>query len=124
MKHQLTAFQEYHRQRDERKQRQVESYRLQVLGEVRRVVLRLATAEASIEKVGLFGSLVQPGRFRRYSDVDMALLCDNVKAETRFWRALEEALERNVDLRSWKGSAALAVETYGEVVYEREKPAP
>ena len=49
---------------------------------------------------------------------------DDLKSETPFWRLLETALERNVDLRPREGPVAQAVEDYGELVYEREVPDP
>jgi predicted nucleotidyltransferase len=124
MNNKLPPFREYHQQRDQQRQRHLEERRGEFLRVVREAVRGLAAGEPAIEKVGLFGSLVQPGRFRRHSDVDVALLCDNLEAEGRFWRALEAALQRNVDIRPWSGSAVAAVEAYGEVVYEREIPAP
>ena len=50
--------------------------------------------------------------------------CDDLESGTPFWRSLERALERNVDLRPREEPIAQAVEEYGELVYEREVPDP
>ena len=119
-----SAFRDFHRQRDEQRQRRLEERRHEVLAAVRGAVSRLAREEPAIEKVGIFGSLMRPGRFRRHSDIDVVVLCGDLEAEGRFWRALETVLKRNVDVRPWNGSAVQGVEAYGEVIYERAISAP
>ena len=110
---------EYHRRRAAARWQERERRRLHWLARTRRAVQRLAPAEPAVQRVVLFGSLVRPGDFRPHSDLDMALDCADLEAESRLWRALEEELRRDVDLRPIAGAVAFAVETEGEVVYER-----
>ena len=44
----------------------------------------------------------------------------DLEVETPFWRGLEDALRRNVDLRPREGAVARAVEDSGERCYERK----
>jgi predicted nucleotidyltransferase len=114
---------EYHQRRGEERLREREALRAEVLESVRAAVLRLAPRFPAVQTVYLFGSLVQPGCFRPGSDVDLAVECDDLETESRFWRALEEDLHREVDLRSRRGGVARAVEAYGERCYDRDLPA-
>ena len=111
---------EYHARREQALREQREALRRDVLEQARTAVQRLAPQFPAVRAVYLFGSILQPGRFYDRSDVDLALDCDDLKQETPFWRALEETLERNVDLRPRIGAVARAVEHYGERCYERE----
>lgn len=111
---------EYHARRDAEIRRQREDLRLEVLERARSAIRRLAPEFPPIQAVYLFGSVVQPGRFSAASDVDVAVDCEDIEVETPFWRALEEALERNVDLRPRMGAVAQAVEDFGELCYERK----
>lgn len=115
---------EYHARRDQERQAEREALRLEVLEKARSVIRRLAPAFPPIRAVYLFGSLLQPGRFRPESDVDIAVDCDDIEVETPFARALEEVLKRDVDLRPRRDAIARAVEDSGECVYEREAPGP
>jgi hypothetical protein len=114
----VLSSREYHAQREREHREQREAHRLAVLAAVRDAVGRLAPAFPAIRAAYLFGSVVQPGRFSSRSDV--AVDCDDIEVETPFWRALEEALERNVDLRPRTGAVAKAVAAYGEQCYARE----
>ena len=111
---------EYHARRDQERQTEREALRLEVLEKARSAIRRLAPAFPPIRAVYLFGSLLQPGWFHPDSDVDSAVDCDDIEAETPFARALEGELERYVDLRPREDAVARAVETSGEHVYERE----
>jgi predicted nucleotidyltransferase len=102
----------------------MEALRLEVLERARAAIRQRAPDFPAIRAAHLFGSLLQPGRFHAESDVDVAIDCEDLESETPFWRALERALERNVDLRPREGPIAQAVEDYGELVYEREVPDP
>lgn len=93
--------------------------RLDVLKRAKEAILRQASAFPAIRAAYLFGSILQPGQFHEASDVDVALDCDDLEVETPFWRALEDDLKRNVDLRPREGAVARAVEAYGEKIYER-----
>jgi predicted nucleotidyltransferase len=115
---------EYHARRDRERLAARESLRSDVLERTRQAVRLHAPRYPSIRAVYLFGSLVQPGRFSPLSDVDVAVDADDIREETPFWRALEEDLERNVDLRPRAGAIARAVATYGEICYEREVGPP
>jgi predicted nucleotidyltransferase len=122
MKTAVEEFREYHARRDLEIREQKEADRLRVLEEARAAIHRLAPSFPAVRAVYLFGSILQPGRFRQNSDVDVAVDCDDLETETPFWRALELALERNVDLRPRQGPVADAVTAYGELCYEREVP--
>ncbi len=63
----------------------------------------IAARHPGVRRVVLFGSLVQPAHFRRESDIDVAVVCDSPEAESAFWRELEGALGRSVDLRPLVG---------------------
>ncbi len=114
---------EYHARREAQRRQQLEQLRQEQYRRVCDAIRRLAPTFPAIRAVYLFGSLVQPGRFRPWSDLDVAVCCDDVETESRFWRALEEMLRADVDLRPCVGAVARAVETYGECVYDREVPA-
>ena len=53
------------------------------------------------------------------SDIDVAVECDSLEAESAFWRALERDLRRDVDVRPLAGAVAQAVEDWGERIYGR-----
>lgn len=120
----LLAYREYHARRDRETRAKREALRLGVLARARDAIRRSARDLSAIRAVYLFGSILQPGRFRPDSDVDVAIDCDDIEAETPFWRTLEEALERDVDLRPRVGAVARAVEASGELCYEREVSRP
>lgn len=113
---------EYHTRRETRRRQQREQLRQEQYRRVCQAIRRLAPRFSGVQAVYLFGSLVQRGRFRPWSDLDVAVRCDDVEAESRFWRALEELLQTDVDLRPCVGAVAHAVATHGECVYEREVP--
>ena len=116
----LRQAREYHTRRETRRRQQWERLRQEQYRRICAAIQLLAPAYPAVRAVYLFGSLVQPGRYRPWSDLDVAVCCDDVEEESRFWRALEEKLETRVDLRRCMGAVAQAVTTYGECVYERE----
>jgi predicted nucleotidyltransferase len=118
----LRPYREYHARRERELCKQREALRLKVLERARDAIRRSAPGFPAIRAVYLFGSVLQPGRFRPDSDVDVAIDCDDIEMESPFWQALQDALERNVDLRPRIGRIAQAVEDYGELCYEREIP--
>jgi predicted nucleotidyltransferase len=118
------VYRESYLRREQERHRRREDLREEVVGQVREAVARLAPGEPAIRAVYAFGSLLQPGRFRPDSDVDLAVDCDDPEAESRLWRALEEALGRAVDLRPRQGAVARAVATAGELCYAREAARP
>lgn len=118
----LLAYREYHSRRDRERRQEMEGLRLHVLEQAKDAIREAAPGFPAVRAVYLFGSVLRPGRFRPDSDVDVAVDCDDVEVETPFWRTLEERLERNVDLRPRLGAIARAVETGGELCYEREVP--
>jgi predicted nucleotidyltransferase len=103
---------------------QREALRQEVLEQARSAIRHLAPRFPAIRAVYLFGSVLVSGRFWPDSDVDVALDSDDIAVETPFWRGLEDALRRNVDLRPRQGAVARAVEDFGERCYEREVPRP
>jgi predicted nucleotidyltransferase len=111
---------EYHLKREKERRQERENRRQAQLEEVRAAIQAIAPTYPQIEAVYLFGSIVQPGRFGRDSDIDVALVCDEVAVESRFWRALEESMQWQVDVRPLTGAVATAVALYGEQVYARE----
>jgi predicted nucleotidyltransferase len=111
---------EYHARRDQGRRAEREALRLEVLERARAAIRQRAPEFPAIRAAYLFGSILRPGLFHAQSDVDVAIDCDELESETPFWRALEIALERNVDLLPREGRIAQAVEDYGELVYERE----
>jgi len=120
----LEPFRTYHRQREATRLAAREARRRKRLDAARRAIRELAPQEPAIRAVHLFGSVLEPGRFRASSDLDVAVDADDPSAESRFWRSLEDALDGPVDLRPRTGAVARAVGQGGECVYEREDPRP
>ena len=120
----LRPYREYHAGRERKLREERESLRLRVLEQTRTAIRRIAPDFPAIHAVYLFGSILAPGRFHPESDVDLAVDCEDPEAEAPFARALEEGLERDVDLRPRKGAVARAVETSGERCYERQVSDP
>ena len=118
----LAPYREYHARRERRRLAQREALRRDCLRAAKAGIRRLAPEFAAIRALYLFGSLLRAGRFTERSDVDVAIECDDLETEGRFRRALEEELQRRVDLRPHEGGVAWAVEAYGECVYERKVP--
>jgi predicted nucleotidyltransferase len=118
----LRPYLEYHARRERELRAQREALRLNVLAQAREAIRRLAPDFPALRAVYLFGSILKIGRFHSGSDVDVAIDCENLETEHPFWQALEDALERNVDLRPRAGPIAQAIQDYGELSYEREVP--
>ncbi len=116
----LEAVRQYHRAREANRRAQREEERLAWLVQAQQAIWRFAPDFPEIERVYLFGSLVQPGQFRSDSDIDIAVECKSVEAESAFWCILERALQRDVDVRLYTGAIIDAVNWHGEKVYERE----
>jgi predicted nucleotidyltransferase len=115
----IEAARAYYHQREAQKRVQRESERQRWLQNVRQVVVHLAGRYPEVQRVYVFGSLLQPGRFQRDSDIDIAVVCESLERESAFWRALERTLERDVDMRPLTGAVAEAVAQTGELIYER-----
>ena len=120
----LRPYREYHARRERELREEREAFRLGVLERARDAIRRSAPRFPAIRAAWLFGSILQPGRFRPDSDIDVAVDCDDIEVEAPFWRELEESLKRDVDLRPRIGPIASAVEDYGELCYERETAGP
>ncbi len=114
-----TARQYYH-ERDAHRRAQREAERQKWLQRVREVTSHVAPRYPGVRRVVLFGSLVEPGRFRPDSDIDVAVECDTPETESAFWRTLEQELKRDVDVRPLTGALAEAVKSKGEQVYGRQ----
>jgi predicted nucleotidyltransferase len=115
---------EYHARRERARWEERETLRREVGERARAAIREIAPRFSAIRAVYLFGSILQPGRFWPDSDVDVAVDCDDLAAETPFWRALEEILRRNVDLRPRAEAVAEAIASYGELCYAREISRP
>jgi predicted nucleotidyltransferase len=115
----FAAARGYHQKREAHRRAQREAERQRWLKRVREVVPRLAIAYPEVRRVYLFGSLAQSGRFRPDSDIDLAVECETLEAESAFWRALEQELGRDVDMRPLTGVIAEIVANQGEQVYGR-----
>ena len=109
----------YHQEREAQQRTAREQARQAWLLRTRDAIQRLAPRFPQMQRVYLFGSLTQPGRFRKHSDIDVAVVCETLEAETAFWQALERALQRDVDVRPLTGPIADAVAQGGELIYER-----
>ena len=120
----FAAVRQYHQARDAKRYAQCEAERLAWLTKVRQTIARFAPAHLALQRVYLFGSLMQPGRFRPDSDLDIAVECTDAETESLFWRELERELRRDVDVRPYVGAIVDAVSWYGEKVYERESHHP
>ncbi|MBD3324779.1 hypothetical protein GF339_09355 [candidate division KSB3 bacterium] len=115
----IEAARKYHQEREARAYAKRETERRQWLHRMREAVARLSPHYPEVRRVYLFGSLTQAGRFRRSSDIDIAVECDTVAAESAFWHALEKALQRDVDVRPLSGTVKDVVPQTGELIYER-----
>lgn len=116
----IEAARQYYHQREAQRRAHREAERQQWLLRVRQAVAQVASRCPGVQRVYLFGSLVQPGRFRPDSDIDVAVDCDTLETESEFWRALERELERDVDVRPLTSAVAEAVVYGGEQIYGRQ----
>jgi predicted nucleotidyltransferase len=116
----IEVARQYYYGREMRRRAQREAERRRWLQRVREAVVCIASRYSGVRQVYVFGSLVQPGRFRSDSDIDVAVECDTLETESAFWRALERELERDVDVRPLSGTIAEAVANEGEMVYGRQ----
>lgn len=116
----VEAARQYYHEREARRRAQRQTERQRWHQRVREAVSRLALRHPGVRRVVLFGSLLQPGRFRPDSDIDLAVECDTLETEGAFWRALEQELGREVDVRPLIGAIAETVADGGEQIYGRE----
>mgnify|MGYP000862597065 CR=1 FL=1 len=114
----IEAARAYHRTREAQRLAVREQVRLDWFERARAAVLRLAPEHPQVRRVYLFGSVVQPGRFRSDSDIDVAVDAGTPEAESAFWAALEQALRHDVDLRPLAGPLVEIVTQTGELIYE------
>jgi predicted nucleotidyltransferase len=112
----IESARQYYRQREARRRAQREAERQHWLQRVRETIAWLAPQHPGVRRVVLFGSLVQPGRFRPTSDIDIGVECETVETEVAFWRALERELGRPVDVRRLAELAEAAAQA-GEQIY-------
>ncbi len=108
---------EYHARRDAERREARETLRESKLQQARESICRIAPLHPAVRRVYLFGSVLRPGRFRADSDIDIAIECDELEAETPFARALERELGMAIDLRPFVGAIVEAVRHGGEKVY-------
>ncbi len=116
----LETVRQYHQARKAKEHAQREAVRLAWLVQTQEAIQRFAPDFPALERVYLFGSLMQSGRFRADSDIDIAVECRTVEAESAFWRTLERVLQRDIDVRPYVGAIIDAVSWHGEKIYERE----
>jgi predicted nucleotidyltransferase len=116
----IEAARQYHRTRDAKQRAEREAYRLEWLEKARAAVRQHAPDFPALQRAYLFGSIMQPGRFRPNSDIDVAVECPDLQQESDFWRALKQTLQRDVDVRPHVEPITDAVRWYGELVYERK----
>ncbi len=113
----IEAARQYYYRRELNRQVRREAQRQQWLRRVGEAVSDLALLYPGVRRVYLFGSLVQLGRFRPDSDIDVAVECDTLESESAFWRALEQELKRAVDVRPLAGVIATVALNQGEQIY-------
>ncbi len=120
----IEAARRYHEAREAHRYAEREAERRAWLARVRTAVAHVAPRHPDLQRVYLFGSLVQPGRFGPDSDLDIAVVCESVETESSFWSALEKELARSVDVRPLVEPLIETVQETGELVYEREDAGP
>lgn len=120
----IQAARQHYRQREAQRRAEREAERQAWLQRVREAVPRIAAQHPGVHRVVLFGSLVKPARFRQGSDIDLAVVCDSPEVESAFWREVERALGRSVDLRPLSGLIAEVAEREGEELYGRQDSHP
>lgn len=108
---------DFHRRRQASLLQRREDARLEWLGRTREAIKAIAPNYPALQRVALFGSVVKTSRFHDRSDIDVAVVCTDVEQESLFWRALEQTLRRDVDVRPMVGPVAQAVQQHGEVIY-------
>ena len=118
------AARQFFLDREARRRTRREADRLHWLQRTRDAVRRIAPSCAGVRSVYIYGSLVQPGRFRPDSDIDVAVESDGPESESAFWRALERELGRDVDVRPLEGRIAEAAVRGGEWIYAGEGARP
>ena len=110
----------FHQQRETRRREEREALRQSMLAKSRAAIRQLAPQFPAVTAVYLFGSIMQPGHFTQNSDIDVSVKVRDVAVETPFWRALEQALGWDVDVRPYTPPITDAVAWYGECVYARK----
>jgi predicted nucleotidyltransferase len=110
----------YYYERETQRRMQRETERQQWLQRIRTAIIACAPRYPDIRRVFLFGSLLQQGRFRSDSDIDVAIECETPVTESAFWRTLEDELGRDVDVRPFIGVIAEVAISRGEQIYERQ----
>ncbi|MFN8487642.1 MAG: nucleotidyltransferase domain-containing protein [Caldilineaceae bacterium] len=116
----FAAVRQYHQARETKLRTRCEEERLVWLARGQQAINHFAPTHVALQRVYLFGSVMQPGRFRPDSDIDVAVECTNLETESLFWSELERELQRDVDVRLYVGAIIDAVRWHGKLVYERE----
>lgn len=102
-----------------------EEARRYALAAAQAIIPQIAAAIPSVQKVYLFGSIIQPGRFHQQSDIDVAVVGSTAADYFVFWRELETALpDWVIDLRDITDESPFAsrVKRTGVLFYERTNP--
>ncbi|MCL4869387.1 MAG: nucleotidyltransferase domain-containing protein [Anaerolineae bacterium] len=116
----FAPYREYHQQREAARLAARESLRQERLAAAQMAVRQIAPQFPSLVQVYLFGSIVQPGRFTQYSDIDVAVVGLDPAEETQFWRLLEQQLQWAVDVRPCVGPIQQVVYQDGKKIYVRK----
>ncbi|MBP7999763.1 MAG: nucleotidyltransferase domain-containing protein [Chloroflexi bacterium] len=113
-------YREYHRQREVAQLARREALRQEKLAAAQIAISALAPQFPALERVYLFGSIVQCGRFTRHSDIDVAVVGGEPAIHTQFWRLLEQQLHWNIDVRPCLDPIQATVYREGICAYVRE----
>ena len=118
-----TDIQTYRRSFQARLQQSLEereARRKKALKEIKAVIPVILTKYPTINTVYLFGSVLQSGRFRADSDIDLAIEGSTAEDYFALWRDLQEALsDWFIDLRDLPPDTLFTQRVYetGEKIY-------
>jgi uncharacterized protein len=120
MKPSITVYKESFQRRQMRLLAERERLRGETLALVVPKLYMIGQGHASeVSRLFIFGSLVNPGRFRPDSDIDVAVEWKQKGDYFGLWRELEEAIGRDVDFRELGDDPfSQRVRAQGLTVYE------
>jgi predicted nucleotidyltransferase len=119
----LAGYRRGWQEREKARRARQEATRQTALTAAREAILSVAGDWPSIQRVYLFGSVIQVGAFSGRSDIDVAIEGATAEEYFGFWRELDAALPqwfvdaREIDLPS---SFADEVRRTGVLIYDRE----
>jgi uncharacterized protein len=112
--------------REKRLRQERETERQRALQSAQEAIPAVASRYPSLQRVYLFGSILQPGMFHRKSDIDVAVEGSSPRDYFDFWRVLDEMLSqwavdvREIDNLDDSSFFANRVRQYGLLIYERQ----